>query len=171
MAEPLLQEDLAHLRAVRFRTSAGSLVMTPNWETSPRAVNAFTSLARQGFYNGLTFHRLVPGFIIQGGDPLSSGAGNAGFSFVGEKPQMADYRKGAVAMAVTDGGMCGSQFFFCLADQSRNLAAEYPLLGTITEGFDVIDRLNEWETTGNDEPNPEITIEAIEVDLVLSKSL
>jgi cyclophilin family peptidyl-prolyl cis-trans isomerase len=99
-------------------------------------VNNFVTLARGGFYDGLTFHRVVPGFVIQGGCPSGTGTGGPGYKFADE-PVQGNYRDGAVAMANSGPDTNGSQFFICLGDQ-MGLPKQYNLFGTTVAGLDVV---------------------------------
>ncbi|MBW8741096.1 MAG: peptidylprolyl isomerase, partial [Acidobacteria bacterium] len=104
---------------------------------------SFASLVRKGFFNGLTFHRIVPGFVIQGGDPNGNGSGGPGYSVVDTPPANAAYTRGVVAMAKTGAepaGTAGSQFFV-VTGADAGLPPQYALLGKVTEGLDVVERI------------------------------
>jgi len=103
---------------------------------APRTVNNFVSQARDGFYDGLTFHRVVPGFVIQGGDPDGTGRGGPGYQFADE-PVRTAYVLGAVAMANAGPDTNGSQFFICIEDCQDKLQPLYNLFGHVTEGIEV----------------------------------
>ena len=99
-------------------------------QLAPNTVNNFVGLARQGFYDGLTFHRVVPEFVIQGGDPEGSGRGGPGYKFADE-PVQGEYTLGAVAMANAGPDTNGSQFFICIDDCTRKLTKNYNLFGYV----------------------------------------
>ena len=103
---------------------------------APVTVNHFVVQARNGFYDNLTFHRVVPGFVIQGGDPEGSSRGGPGYKFADE-PVLGEYTVGAVAMANAGPGTNGSQFFICIDDCTRKLSKDYNLFGHVVEGVDV----------------------------------
>jgi cyclophilin family peptidyl-prolyl cis-trans isomerase len=103
---------------------------------APTTVNHFVSQARDGFYDGLMFHRVVPGFVIQGGDPEGTGRGGPGYRF-DDEPVRGDYTLGAVAMANAGPNTNGSQFFICIDDCRDKLQPLYNLFGYVTEGMDV----------------------------------
>jgi cyclophilin family peptidyl-prolyl cis-trans isomerase len=105
-------------------------------QLAPDTVNNFVALARQGYYDGLTFHRVVPEFVVQGGCPEGSGRGGPGYRFADE-PVLGEYTLGAVAMANAGPGTNGSQFFVCIDDCTRKLSKDYNLFGHVVEGVDV----------------------------------
>jgi len=112
------------------------IVMDLDPQLAPKSVNNFVGLARQGFYDGLTFHRVVPGFVIQGGCPEGSGRGGPGYKWADE-PVKAEYTLGAVAMANAGKNTNGSQFFITIDDCTRKLTKDYNLFGYVVEGIDV----------------------------------
>src|SRR5436190_797570 len=121
---------------VTLDTSRGTIVMDLDPRLAPVTVNHFVSQARSGFYDGLTFHRVVPEFVIQGGDPEGSGRGGPGYRFADE-PVKAEYRLGAVAMANSGPNTNGSQFFICIDDCTRKRDKLYTLFGHVTSGIEV----------------------------------
>jgi cyclophilin family peptidyl-prolyl cis-trans isomerase len=121
---------------VTLDTSRGSIVMDLDPRLAPVTVNHFVAQARDGFYDGLTFHRVVPDFVIQGGDPEGSGRGGPGYRFADE-PVKGEYTLGAVAMANAGPDTNGSQFFICIDDCRSKLQPLYNLFGYVTSGIDV----------------------------------
>ena len=121
---------------VTFSTDKGDIVATLDAALAPVTVNHFVVNARNGFYDGLTFHRVVPGFVIQGGDPEGSGRGGPGYKFADE-PVRAPYVLGAVAMANAGPDTNGSQFFICIDDCRNSLEPLYNLFGYVTSGVEV----------------------------------
>jgi cyclophilin family peptidyl-prolyl cis-trans isomerase len=117
-------------------TSRGTMVLSLNPSLAPLTVNNFVTLARDGYYNGLTFHRVVPDFVIQGGCPTGDGTGGPGYRF-DDEPVTDEYSLGAVAMANSGANSNGSQFFICIDDCSQKLAKSYNLFGHVTAGMDV----------------------------------
>lgn len=117
-------------------TNRGTIVLDLDPKLAPYTVNNFVGLAQQGFYDGLTFHRVVPEFVIQGGDPDGTGAGGPGYKF-SDEPVQGEYRLGAVAMANAGPNTNGSQFFICIDDCQRKLQPLYNLFGYTVEGLDV----------------------------------
>jgi cyclophilin family peptidyl-prolyl cis-trans isomerase len=128
--------DLAAKYQVTLDTDRGEIQMDLDPELAPTTVNHFVSQARDGFYDGLTFHRVVPGFVIQGGDPEGTGRGGPGYRF-DDEPVKGDYTLGAVAMANAGPNTNGSQFFICIDDCRDKLQPLYNLFGYVTEGMDV----------------------------------
>ncbi len=133
---PAMEIDTDAVYEVTIETDRGTMVLTLDPQLAPVSVNNFVALARQGFYTGLTFHRVEPGFVIQGGCPEGSGRGGPGYRFEDE-PVVGDYVQGAVAMANAGPNTNGSQWFVCLEDLSGRLAKSYNLFGHVTTGMDV----------------------------------
>lgn len=131
--------DTGTIYRVTIATPKGDIVMDLDPRLAPNTVNNFVSLARQGFYDGLTFHRVVPGFVIQGGCPEGTGTGGPGYRFADE-PVQGNYRDGAVAMANAGPDTNGSQFFICLGDQP-SLPKQYNLFGHTVAGLDVTQKI------------------------------
>ena len=120
-------------------TSCGTIVIRLEPKQAPKTVNNFVFLADQGFYNGLIFHRVIPNFIIQGGDPAGNGTGGPGYQFNDELPTTA-YRIGDVAMANAGANTNGSQFFIVEGSPSQ-LALAYSRFGVVTSGLNVVTRI------------------------------
>lgn len=133
---PENQTDTDHLYRTTITTNRGTIVMDLDPQLAPNSVNNFVGLARTGYYDGLTFHRVVPDFVIQGGDPEGSGRGGPGYKFADE-PVQGEYTLGAVAMANAGPNTNGSQFFICIDDCTRKLSKDYNLFGYVTQGVDV----------------------------------
>ena len=131
-----MQIDENTIYQVAIDTDRGTITMELDPQLAPNSVNHFVALARDGFYNGLTFHRVVPDFVIQGGDPEGSGRGGPGYKW-NDEPVKGDYTLGAVAMANAGPNTNGSQFFICIDDCRRKLSKDYNLFGYVVEGMDV----------------------------------
>lgn len=134
--QPEMQIDDAKVYRTTVTTDRGTIVMDLDPQLAPKTVNNFVGLARQGYYDGLTFHRVVPGFVVQGGCPQGSGTGGPGYKFADEKVT-GEYTLGAVAMANAGPNTNGSQFFICIDDCTRKLTKDYNLFGYVTQGVDV----------------------------------
>lgn len=117
-------------------TDKGQITLELDAKLAPKTVNNFVSLAQDGYYDGLTFHRVVPEFVIQGGDPTGNGTGGPGYKFEDE-PVKAEYLDGAVAMANAGPNTNGSQFFICIDDCRQKLTPNYNLFGYVKDGLDV----------------------------------
>jgi peptidyl-prolyl cis-trans isomerase B (cyclophilin B) len=155
---PEMQIDLEKLYNVTIATERGTMVLDLDPRIAPKTVNNFVTLARQGFYDGLTFHRVEPGFVIQGGCPEGTGRGGPGYKFEDE-PVDGDYVKGAVAMANSGPNSNGSQFFVCLDDLAGRLPKQYSLFGQVIDGIDTVLATQKGDTmksvTVREKPFPE----------------
>lgn len=126
-------------------TNCGTFTITLDAAASPRTTSSFVQLARAGFYDDLTIHRIAPGFVIQGGDPLGNGLGGPGYTIAEPPPRSTRYVHGVVAMAKTatdPDGTSGSQFFIVTGDDAQ-LPPQYALLGKVTDGLDVVDLIDQ----------------------------
>ncbi|MDD5251025.1 MAG: peptidylprolyl isomerase [Patescibacteria group bacterium] len=127
-------------KTVRIATTKGDIVFELLPAEGPRAASNFYALARSGFYDGLTFHRVEPGFVIQGGDPKGNGTGGPGYKFEDDKVTL-DYKAGIVAMANSGPNTNGSQFFIMLED-NLTLPKNYSVFGRVVSGMDVVRRIS-----------------------------
>jgi peptidyl-prolyl cis-trans isomerase B (cyclophilin B) len=133
---PTMQIDTDTIYQVVIETNRGEITMELDPKLAPVTVNNFVVQARAGFYDGLTFHRVVPEFVIQGGDPEGTGRGGPGYKFADE-PVRGEYTVGAVAMANAGPDTNGSQFFICIDDCRRKLTPNYNLFGYVIDGLEV----------------------------------
>jgi peptidyl-prolyl cis-trans isomerase B (cyclophilin B) len=139
---------------VHFTTNCGDFEITLAVKKAPKIAASFASLVRQGFFDGLTFHRVVPGFVIQGGDPEGNGQGGPGYSVTEAPPKDLAYTRGVVAMAKTGTeapGTSGSQFFV-VTGENAGLPPEYGLLGRVTKGEDVVAAIGVVPTRPDEQP-------------------
>ncbi len=136
--------DPAKLYQATIATKLGDIVLCLQPDLAPETVNNFVTLARNDYYNGLTFHRVVPGFVIQGGDPTGTGSGGPGYSFPDE-PVRQQYVDGAVAMANSGPNTNGSQFFIDIADNTAQLQPLYNLFGKVETGLDVAKKIQQGD--------------------------
>jgi len=131
--------------SLTFETSCGDFSVELDPSLAPEATNSLVFLAREGYFDDTVFHRIVPGFVIQGGDPTQTGAGGPGYATLDVPPGAARYTKGTVAMAksgLEPAGTAGSQFFVVTAE-GVNLPAEYAIVGKVSRGMDVVERIGE----------------------------
>ena len=131
--------------SLTFETSCGDFTVELDPSLAPEATNSLVFLAREGYFDDTVFHRIVPGFVIQGGDPTQTGAGGPGYATLDVPPGAARYTKGTVAMAksgLEPAGTAGSQFFVVTAE-GVNLPAEYAIVGNVSQGMDVVERIGE----------------------------
>lgn len=139
-------------------------------ETAPNTVNNFISLVENKFYDGLIFHRVIPGFMIQGGDPEGNGTGGPGYSIKGEFAangfeNKLMHERGVISMARSrHPDSAGSQFFI-VTDQAQHLNGEYAAFGKVTSGMDVVDEIVSHERDSNDKPLEDQVIQSMEIDL------
>jgi len=151
-APPPLTIDESKAYTATIATSCGDIVVRLDAKAAPRTVNNFVFLAREGFYDGLTFHRVVPGFVIQGGDPAGDGTGGPGYTFADELPDDG-YPTGSVAMANSGPGTNGSQFFIVTGDAGF-LPNSYSRFGTVTKGLDVAQAIERFADPNADPGDP-----------------
>lgn len=148
-------------------TSKGSFTFKLATDISPCTTASIAGLVEKGFFDGLTFHRIVHGFVIQGGDPVGDGTGGPGYSTVDAPPTTTKYEKGLVAMAKAGpepAGTSGSQFFVVSSDGVQ-LGPEYAVLGRVTDGLDVVEQIGRVDVDANDRP-----IEPVEIKDMQLKS-
>jgi peptidyl-prolyl cis-trans isomerase B (cyclophilin B) len=146
-------------------TSCGTFQIALDSTRAPKTVNSFAFLSEEGFYDGLSFHRVAPEFVIQGGDPLGTGTGGPGYSVDEKPPANLAYTKGVVAMAKSSAeppGRSGSQFYVVLSADA-GLPPEYALVGKVDEGFDVVERIGKLGTSA-EKPKQTVLIEKITID-------
>jgi len=139
------------------KTNCGTFEIELDTGRAPKTANSFAFLAEEGFYDDLIFHRVVPGFVIQGGDPEGTGLGGPGYSVDEKPPPNLSYTKGVVAMAKSSAdppGRSGSQFYV-VTGADAGLPPEYALVGKVTEGFDAVARI---EKLGDAEEKPKQTV-------------
>jgi cyclophilin family peptidyl-prolyl cis-trans isomerase len=145
---------------VTIETSAGTLEAELHAEDAPATVNNFVFLAGEGFYDDVIFHRVIKGFMIQGGDPTGTGRGGPGYRF-NDEPVSRKYMRGTLAMANAGPNTNGSQFFIMHADYG--LPPNYTIFGQLTKGYDVLDNIATAPTGAQDRPNDPVTIKGIAV--------
>jgi cyclophilin family peptidyl-prolyl cis-trans isomerase len=157
--------DPAKTYVATVKTNCGTFAITLDAERAPKTGGSFKALADAGFYDGLAFHRIVPGFVIQGGDPQGDGSGGPGYAITEAPPADLAYTKGVVAMAKTqieDPGTSGSQFFVVTGADAQ-LPPDYALLGTVTEGQDVVDLIGVAPVGADEQPVEPIVMESVKV--------
>jgi cyclophilin family peptidyl-prolyl cis-trans isomerase len=143
VGKPKQKLDPKKTWVVVMKTSCGTVEIELDVKDNPKTASSFAHLAREGFYDGLSFHRIVPGFVVQGGDPEGTGEGGPGYSVTEAPPKTTKYTTGVVAMAKTeleDPGTSGSQFFIVTAPDA-GLPPDYAVAGKVTKGEDVVELL------------------------------
>ena len=145
-----------------MHTNHGAIELELFDEDAPKTVENFTKLARDGFYNGVIFHRVIPDFMIQGGDPTGTGSGGPGYQFEDEANQHPVVR-GALAMANAGPNTNGSQFFIVTTGAAPWLDGKHTVFGQVTSGMDVADAISQVETGPGDRPREDVVIERVEL--------
>jgi peptidyl-prolyl cis-trans isomerase B (cyclophilin B) len=155
---------LEPLQYVQMKTTGGDLTMTMYYDSSPNTVDSFLRLAGEGYYDGLLFHRVIKGFMIQGGDPTGTGGGGPGFSQNAEFNSY-PHKEGVLSMARTnDPNSAGSQFFICLDYAgTQQLDGKYTTFGKVVSGFEGVQKIGATPTGDGDRPNAPQTIDKAEV--------
>ena len=157
---PSMSIDVNSTYTAELETSLGNIVIELFTDTSPITVNNFVNLSNDGYYNDVIFHRVIKGFMIQGGDPSGTGHGDMGkypgYDFEDELDNPMNYEKGIVAMANRGPNTNGSQFFIMHEDYP--LPYQYTIFGKVTSGLDVVDSIGNVQTGENDKPNEDVVI-------------
>jgi peptidyl-prolyl cis-trans isomerase B (cyclophilin B) len=165
VAKPTAKLKKGKTYVARVLTNCGEFDITLDPARSPRTGGSFKTLVDKRFYDGLSFHRIAAGFVIQGGDPQGDGSGGPGYSITEAPPQDLSYGKGVVAMAKTEtepAGTSGSQFFV-VTGEDPGLPPDYALLGKVTKGQDVVDKIGVAEVGPDEQPLQPIVIRQIRI--------
>jgi peptidyl-prolyl cis-trans isomerase B (cyclophilin B) len=143
-----------------LHTNHGPIELELFPDDAPKTVENFTKLSRDGFYDGVIFHRVIPDFMIQGGDPTGTGSGGPGYSF---EDEFNDHKveRGALAMANAGPNTNGSQFFIVTTESAPWLDGKHTVFGRVTDGMDVADRISELPRDSRDKPREDVVIERI----------
>jgi len=169
LSENVINSDAGVIN-VKFNTNLGEITLEMYSEKAPKTVSNFVNLAEQGFYNGTKFHRVISGFMIQGGDPLSKeeskrsswGTGGPGYSFEDEQNDLA-LVSGAIAMANSGPDTNGSQFFIITAEATPWLQGMHTGFGKVISGFDIVEKIENTEVSPTDQPLEDIEIMSVEI--------
>jgi len=148
--------------AATLHTNHGTIEIELYDDDAPKTVDNFVKLARDGFYDGVIFHRVIPDFMIQGGDPTGTGRGGPGYTF---EDEFNDHKveRGALAMANAGPNTNGSQFFIVTADACPWLDGKHTVFGRVTDGMDVVNDISDVDTDGADRPRQDVVIERVEL--------
>jgi peptidyl-prolyl cis-trans isomerase B (cyclophilin B) len=152
----------AAMTTATMHTSEGPIQLELFPDEAPKTVENFTKLANDGFYDGVVFHRVIPDFMIQGGDPAGTGMGGPGYTF---EDEFNDHKveRGALAMANAGPNTNGSQFFIVTAEATPWLDGKHTVFGRVTSGMDAVDAISQVETDASDKPREAVVIERVEL--------
>ena len=150
------------MSAATLHTNHGAIELELFDGEAPKTVENFRTLAGDGFYDGVVFHRVIPDFMIQGGDPTGTGMGGPGYTFEDEFNDHGAVR-GALAMANAGPNTNGSQFFIVTAEATPWLDGKHTVFGQVTNGMDVVDTISQLDTDANDKPREPVLIERVEL--------
>lgn len=155
--------DTAKTYIATMDTSMGSLTIVLDAIAAPKTVNSFVFLARYHYYDSIVFHRIIKGFVCQGGDPTGTGRGGPGYQFADELPKSGQYEIGSVAMANAGPNTNGSQFFLISGRSGVQLPPAYALFGKITQGLDVLAAMDKVPTGSGDRPVTDLVINSVTI--------
>jgi cyclophilin family peptidyl-prolyl cis-trans isomerase len=154
--------DTAKRYTATMVTSHGTMVIALDPLAAPKTVNSFVFLARYHYYDGVIFHRVIPGFVLQGGDPTGTGTGGPGYKFDDELPAPGRYQVGSLAMANAGPHTNGSQFFVISGPDGVRLPPQYALFGAVVSGGDVVTAIDALGTRSG-KPKETVTIESVTI--------
>ena len=160
---PELGIDPSKRYTATIDTSLGELVVALDAAGAPKTVNNFVFLALQHYYDGVVFHRIIKGFMCQGGDPTGTGRGGPGYKFEDELPKPGRYEVGSVAMANAGPNTNGSQFFIVSGSSGVGLPPLYSLFGKVVKGLDIVDTMQNVPTGAQDRPQDDVTINSVTI--------
>ncbi|HEX8100415.1 MAG TPA: peptidylprolyl isomerase [Actinomycetota bacterium] len=166
---PTFRIDVRKRYEADVATSMGSFTIELLPQDAPCTVNSFVYLARQKFFDGLTFHRIVKDFVIQGGDPEGTGRGGPGYSFNDELANDLKYEIGTVAMANSGPNTNGSQWFVVTGSQGTTLPKNYSIFGRVVKGLDVVKKINDVPTNGGNGPDAQAPKHKVVIERVTIK--
>ena len=155
--------DPAKRYTATMETSMGTLVIALDPIAAPRTVNNFVYLAAQHYYDGVIFHRIISGFMCQGGDPDGSGRGGPGYKFGDELPKPGKYQIGSLAMANAGPNTNGSQFFIVSGPSGCGLPPLYSLFGQVVKGLDIVEMMQNVPTGPGDRPKTDVVIKSVAI--------
>ena len=155
--------DPAKRYTATMETSMGTLVIALDPIAAPRTVNNFVYLAAQHYYDGVIFHRIISGFMCQGGDPDGSGRGGPGYKFGDELPKPGKYQIGSLAMANAGPNTNGSQFFIVSGPSGCGLPPLYSLFGQVVRGLDIVEMMQNVPTGPGDRPKTDVVIKSVAI--------
>jgi cyclophilin family peptidyl-prolyl cis-trans isomerase len=163
--EPEMGIDVSKRYTATMETSMGTLVIALDAVKAPRTVNSFVFLALNHYYDGVIFHRIIKGFVCQGGDPTGTGTGGPGYRFADELPKAGQYEIGSLAMANAGPNTNGSQFFLISGPDGVRLPPAYALFGKVVKGLDVVEAMQNVPTGPGDRPKTDVVIQSVTISV------
>ena len=162
-AAPEMGIDPSKRYTATMETSMGTLVIALDAARAPKTVNNFVYLAGYHYYDGIIFHRIINGFVCQGGDPTGTGMGGPGYRFEDELPKAGQYQIGSLAMANAGPNTNGSQFFLISGPSGVQLPPQYSLFGQVVKGLDIVDAMQKVPTARGDKPIDDVVINSVAI--------
>jgi cyclophilin family peptidyl-prolyl cis-trans isomerase len=154
--------DVNHRYTAEMVTAKGTMVIALDPAAAPKTVNSFVFLARYHYFDGIIFHRVIPGFVLQGGDPTGTGTGGPGYRFEDELPKPGRYELGSLAMANAGPNTNGSQFFVISGPSGASLPPQYSLFGKVVKGLDVVASIDAIGTSSG-KPKEKVVISSVTI--------
>jgi peptidylprolyl isomerase len=162
-AAPEMGIDSSKRYTATMQTSMGTLVIALDPIKAPKTVNNFVFLALNHYYDGVIFHRIIRGFVCQGGDPTGTGRGGPGYRFEDELPKAGQYEIGSLAMANAGPNTNGSQFFIISGSDGVRLPPQYSLFGKVVKGLEVVEAMQSVSCGPGDRPHTDVVIESVSI--------
>ena len=162
---PEMGIDPSKRYSATMETSMGTLVIALDAISAPKTVNNFVFLALNHYYDGVIFHRIINGFVCQGGDPDGTGRGGPGYRFEDELPKPGQYQIGSLAMANAGPNTNGSQFFIISGQSGVQLPPAYALFGQVVKGLDIVDQMQRVPTLPGDRPKDDVVIRSVTINV------
>ncbi len=162
-SEPPMCIDTSKRYTATMETSLGTIVIALDATKAPKTVNNFVFLSRYHYYDGVTFHRIIKDFVVQGGDPEGTGRGGPGYKFADELPKAGQYEVGSLAMANAGPNTNGSQFFIITGRSGVQLPPQYSLFGKVVKGLEVVEEMQRVPTGRGDAPQTPVVINSVTI--------
>ena len=162
-AQPPMCIDVTKSYTAEIVTTLGTMVVALDAAGAPLTTNNFVFLARYHYYEGIIFHRIIKGFMCQGGDPTGTGRGGPGYKFADELPKPGRYEVGSLAMANAGPNTNGSQFFIVSGRSGVSLPPQYSLFGKVVKGLEVVSEMESVPTDRGDKPQTDVVIQSVTI--------
>ena len=162
-SEPEMGIDPTKRYTATMETSMGTMVIALDALNAPRTVNSFVFLALNHYYDGIIFHRIIKGFVCQGGDPTGTGRGGPGYQYADELPKAGQYQIGSLAMANAGPNTNGSQFFLISGPSGVGLPPAYALFGQVVKGLEIVEAMQNVPTGAGDRPTTDVVINSVTI--------